>query len=133
MEKWHTTSRYDYILLDAPCSATGIIRRHPDIKLLRTKSDIDKLTRTQSLLLNKAFNLLITGGELLYSTCSILPQENDEVIARFLSSRSDVKQLDISLNGRGKSIVTTQHGLQLLPTIMDHDGFYYAKLRREPR
>jgi len=132
LEKWRTTSRYDYILLDAPCSATGIIRRHPEIKLLRTKSDIDKLTNTQSLLLNKVFDLLVTGGELLYSTCSILPQENEEIIARFLSLRSDAKQLDISLNGQGDNIVHTQHGLQLLPTIMDHDGFYYAKLRREP-
>ena len=130
IEKWQSAIKYHRILLDAPCSATGVIRRHPEIKLLRTKSDIDKLTSAQTLLLNKVFSLLINGGELLYSTCSILPSENDDVIGRFLSSRSDAEKLELELDRRGENIVTTEHGIQLLPTIKDHDGFYYAKLRK---
>ena len=130
LEKWQTTSKFNCILLDVPCSATGIIRRHPEIKLLRTKSDIDILAHKQGLLLSKAFSLLENGGELLYSTCSILPSENDEVIAKFLSSQSGVRQLEINLGQQGESIIPTQYGLQLLPTISNHDGFYYAKLRK---
>jgi 16S rRNA (cytosine967-C5)-methyltransferase len=96
LEKYEPRVKFDRILLDAPCSATGIIRRHPDIKLLRSKGDVDKLSSIQRVLLNKAFDLLNTGGELLYSTCSILRQENDQVIANFLGQDSDRELVNIS-------------------------------------
>ena len=98
--------------------------------LLRAKSDIDKLFRLQSLLLDKVFDLLVSGGELLYSTCSILPQENDSVINDFLSSRPEAEVLPIGSLPETDNHVKTPYGLQLLPTVSEHDGFYYARLRR---
>ena len=128
LENLPCNTRFDRILLDVPCSATGIIRRHPDIKLLRKKSDIDKLSSAQRLLLNKAFGLLKTGGELLYSTCSILLAENDDVIADFLRKHGNAQT--IPLKPPGATSVPTHFGLQLLPTAAAHDGFYYASLKK---
>ena len=122
---------YDRILLDAPCSATGIIRRHPDIKLLRTKSDIAKLANIQRALLNKAFDLLGNGGELLYSTCSILPVENDEVIAAFLQDQPNATCQPVIIRTQSDSYRQTEFGIQLLPTTDQHDGFYYSKLAKK--
>jgi 16S rRNA (cytosine967-C5)-methyltransferase len=120
---------FEKILLDVPCSATGIIRRHPDIKLLRRNSDIDKLCAMQIQLLSAAWQLLKHGGELLYSTCSILPEENENILSRFLSMHKeagDVEIIPIQL----ASGIHGQHGVQLLPGIQGHDGFYYAHLRK---
>ncbi len=117
---------FDRILLDAPCSATGIIRRHPDIKLLRRNSDIDKLCAAQSRLLDAAWMLLDEGGEILYSTCSVLREENEHVITRFIDQRQDVQILPIHIN----SGINLKTGLQLLPTRGGHDGFYFAHLRK---
>ena len=117
---------FNKILLDAPCSATGIIRRHPDIKMLRRDTDIDKLCVTQASLLSAAWELLEQGGELLYSTCSVLPRENEEVINQFVSHRQDVEVIPIEL----ESGINLTHGCQLLPTINGHDGFYYSLLRK---
>jgi len=125
---------FDRILLDVPCSATGIIRRHPDIKLLRHREDIDKLRDVQRVLIHKAFDLLKPGGELLYSTCSILRQENDQVIARFLDTQEDASLIHLNhplADNPGQLLISTDFGLQFLPTIDDHDGFYYAALRKE--
>ncbi len=119
---------FDRILLDAPCSATGIIRRHPDIKLLRRNSDIDKLSTTQLGLLNAAWELLVPGGEILYSTCSVLPEENELLINRFLQERHDVEILPISSSGG----IELSVGRQFLPRKIGHDGFYYAHLRKRP-
>ncbi len=122
---------FDRILLDGPCSATGIIRRHPDIKLLRSKSDVDKLCQTQRVLINKAFDLLTPGGELLYSTCSILPRENDQIVKDLLDSRPDAALLPlppIPAAEASNNILVTTTGLQLLPTADAHDGFFYAKV-----
>ena len=131
LESWQTNQRFDCILLDAPCSATGIMRRHPDIMLLRDKSDIDKLFEIQSLLLGKVFSLLVDGGDLLYSTCSILPQENDRVIEQFLSTQPKAALLPIDPIRESDDLVTTDYGLQLFPTVDEHDGFYYSRLRRK--
>ena len=131
LASWQTNQRFDCILLDAPCSATGIMRRHPDIMLLRDKSDIDKLFEIQSLLLGKVFSLLLDGGDLLYSTCSILPQENDRVIEQFLSTQPKAALLPIDPIRESDNLVTTDYGLQLFPTVNEHDGFYYSKLRRK--
>ena len=107
------------------------MRRHPEIMLLRDKSDIDKLIEIQSLLLGKVFSLLVDGGDLLYSTCSILPQENDRVIEQFLSTQPKAALLPIDPIRESDDLVTTDYGLQLFPTVDEHDGFYYSKLRRK--
>jgi 16S rRNA (cytosine967-C5)-methyltransferase len=120
--------KFDKILIDAPCSATGIIRRHPDIKLLRRNSDIAKLCAMQSRLILAAWQLLVHGGELLYSTCSVLSEENEDMVSRFISDRDDVEVLPIDLNEG----IKLQIGHQLLPTSNAYDGFYYAHLRKLP-
>lgn len=117
---------YDRILLDVPCSATGIIRRHPDIKLLRLDTDIDKLSTTQEELLAKAWSLLCMNGELLYSTCSVLPDENQDIIARFVATNADAKLLPI----RCDSGIASQEGLQLLPTNGGSDGFFFSRIQK---
>ncbi|MCL4135839.1 UNVERIFIED_CONTAM: hypothetical protein GTU68_046671, partial [Idotea baltica] len=112
---WWDGKPFDRILLDAPCSATGVIRRHPDVKLLRKSTDIAKLAELQLTLLNALWPLLKEDGILLYATCSTLPQENDQVILSFLNSN--------------RSMETTA-GRQLFPEVGGHDGFYYALLRK---
>lgn len=128
-DAWWDGQSFDRILLDAPCSATGVVRRHPDIKYLRRPEDINALADTQFQLLNALWPLLNSGGVLLYATCSILPTENKHVIDRFLKQHQDVKivPLDLPLG------FAQQHGWQFLPeqhtdTTPGHDGFYYAKL-----
>jgi len=119
---------FDRVLLDAPCSATGIIRRHPDIKLLRQKSDIAKLADIQRALLHKAFDLLKPGGELVYATCSVLPTENESLISAFLDDCEHAFSLPTTLPGVSDSLIKTSHGVQLLPTPAGHDGFFYARI-----
>jgi 16S rRNA (cytosine967-C5)-methyltransferase len=119
---------FDRILLDAPCSATGVIRRHPDIKLLRQAQDITKLAAQQRTLLRAALGLLAPGGRLLYCTCSLLPQENEEVIQQVLAGAPDVRPVTLPA---GESLapgaLDRVHGVQLLPgTQAGSDGFYYA-------
>lgn len=125
-DKWWTGKQFDRILLDAPCSATGIIRRHPDIKLLRKESDIDKLALQQLTLLESLWPLLKRDGILVYSTCSILPEENYQPIHIFLSQTPDASELSIEANWGLK----TQHGRQIFPIKHGHDGFYYARLHK---
>ena len=121
---------YQRILLDVPCSAVGIIRRHPDIKLLRMESDIAKLAATQEELLAKAWSLLEANGELLYSTCSIIPSENRQVIANFLANQPDAALLPIELPLGNQNAITTREGLQLLPTDRGADGFSFPVCRK---
>ncbi len=117
---------FQRILLDAPCSATGIIRRHPDIKLLRRNSDIDKLAATQLELLNAAWALLAPGGILVYSTCSILPTENEDVMRQFCNATTDAVLIPIEAEwGHGQ-----KYGRQLLPDLVGHDGFYYSRIAK---
>ena len=130
---------YDRILLDVPCSATGILRRHPDIKLLRLDSDIDKLVATQQDLLAKAWSLLSVNGELLYSTCSVLPTENSEVIQRFLDQNADASLLSIedqisvdAIQSGSQQGMFYPQGLQLLPTTGGTDGFFFSRLKKSP-
>jgi 16S rRNA (cytosine967-C5)-methyltransferase len=118
-ESWWDGQPFDRILLDAPCSATGVIRRHPDIKWLRKAADIDALTKLQRQILRKTWSLLKPGGTLLYATCSILPQENDEQITHFLAETNDVELIKVGDN---------DIGWQILPDEKSMDGFYYAKL-----
>lgn len=126
-DKWWNGKQFDRILLDAPCSATGIIRRHPDIKLLRKESDIDKLALQQLALLESLWPLLKRDGLLVYSTCSILPEENYRPIHIFLSQTPDASELSIEANWG----LRTEHGRQLFPVKHGHDGFYYARLHKK--
>ncbi len=123
-DTWWKGQWFDRILLDAPCSGTGVIRRHPDIKLLRRAEDITALAQLQMELLKALWPLLKPGGILLYATCSILPQENSDVIKLFLENHHDAKEKII--NAEWGIPVTV--GRQLFPQPNGHDGFYYAKL-----
>ena len=132
LEDYNPGTTFDRILLDVPCSGTGIIRRHPDIKLLRKQADIDKLGTIQRGLLNKAFDLLKTDGELLYATCSLLPDENDQILRWLLASRSDASLLPVALAVAPSSAAycMTETGLQLFPTLKQHDGFFYSRITK---
>lgn len=115
---------FDRILLDAPCSATGVIRRHPDIKLLRQETDISRLAIIQLEILEAVWPLLKVGGILLYATCSILPDENNEVIKKFLEKNRDATEKKIAFEHG----IAVEYGRQILPGQDGMDGFYYAKL-----
>lgn len=123
-EDWWDGVAFDRILVDAPCSATGVIRRHPDIKVLRQPGDIASLKGVQLNILKKAWSMLAPGGRLVYATCSILKAENAEVIEAFLSNQADASEAPIDAEwGRRLS-----HGRQILPGEEGMDGFYYAVL-----
>lgn len=122
---WWDGNPFDRILLDAPCSGTGVIRRHPDIKWLRRDTDIAKLAATQKGLLHALWPLLARGGTLVYATCSILKAEGEDVIKHFLITHADAKLLPIEAEwGEACSV-----GRRIAPGGA-FDGFYYAKLRR---
>ena len=123
---WWDGQGYDRILLDVPCSATGVIRRHPDIKLLRKPADIAHLVSTQARLLQAMWPLLSPGGMLLYCTCSVLADENSGQIASFLKTHADAAELPIdAVWGR-----ECRHGRQVFPGENEMDGFYFACLTR---
>ena len=119
-DSWVEDQYFDRILLDAPCSATGVIRRHPDIKWLRRDTDIADLASLQKEILEAAWKRLKPGGTLLYATCSILPEENSTQIAKFLETHADARA-ELLPDG-------TEHGLQVLPSECGGDGFFYAKI-----
>lgn len=123
-----TQRPFDRILLDAPCSATGVIRRHPDIKWLRRPEDIAALAAAQRRMLDALWPLLAPSGRLLYATCSLLAEENHLQVAAFLTRRPDARELDLPTDWGRK----TPCGRQLLPTTDGHDGFYYALLEKVP-
>ena len=123
---WWDGKPFQRILLDAPCSATGVIRRHPDIKLTRQAEDISALATLQGELLDALWPTLEVGGILLYATCSVLPEENSANIGAFLARTPGARELDIP----GDFGVKPAHGRQLLPQPDGHDGFYYAKLMK---
>ncbi len=125
-ESWWDGRHFDAILLDAPCSATGVMRRHPDIRFLRRADDIRALATLQGRLLDTLWPLLKPGGRLLYATCSVLHDENDRVIEAFCQrSRARVRVPDVA------SGVASAWGRQLLPELNGHDGFYYALLEKD--
>ena len=106
---------------DRPCSGTGVIRRHPDIKWLRKGQDIAALGELQQDILKNIWSLLKPGGTLLYATCSILPEENSQQVQHFIEKNSDAELVGITDNA-------TDIGWQILPNDNSMDGFYYAKL-----
>jgi 16S rRNA (cytosine967-C5)-methyltransferase len=117
--QWWDGRPFDRILLDAPCTASGVVRRHPDIKWLRRDADVAAFARRQVALLAALWPLVAPGGKLLYATCSVFPEENNEPVARFAASRADAERIGLPEPGGG----------QLLPN-GDHDGFFYALLRK---
>ena len=124
---WWDGSAYDRILLDAPCTATGVIRRHPEIKWLRTADQLKEVTLVQHRLLQRLWPLLKSGGILVYATCSVLMDENRSQITRFLASHDDSENLVVDLprsHDQGP-------GHQILPGEEEMDGFFYARLRKK--
>lgn len=125
--RWWDGLQFDRILLDAPCSATGVIRRHPDIKLHRTDADIARLCDLQARLLDGLWPLLRSGGKLLYVTCSVLPDENGDQIKSFVAREKSAALVPLAVPcsqaGTG--------GYQILPGDCGMDGFYYACLKKD--
>ncbi|MDH5473311.1 MAG: 16S rRNA (cytosine(967)-C(5))-methyltransferase RsmB [Gammaproteobacteria bacterium] len=126
-DDWWDKQMFDRILLDVPCSASGVIRRHPDIKSLRREADMVSLVETQRKILNSIWPLLKPGGRLLYATCSIFKQENEQQMEAFLAMTQDASEILINATwGQARS-----HGRQIFPGEQDMDGFYYAILQKK--
>lgn len=123
-ETWWQGEQFDRILLDAPCSATGVIRRHPDIKWLRRDSDIAALVELQASILDAMWQQLKPGGTMLYATCSILPAENIEQVSAFVARTSDATLIPLQADAYPAS------NWQILPNTEGMDGFFYAKLQK---
>ena len=129
-QAWWDGRPYDRILLDAPCSASGIVRRHPDVRWLRRRGDIATLAIQQLRMLEALWPLLLPGGKLLYVTCSVFPDEGEAVVARFVRETSDCIRLPLTWtwpDGRSEPVA------QLLPqsgASREHDGFFYACLTK---
>jgi 16S rRNA (cytosine967-C5)-methyltransferase len=128
-DAWWDGRSFDGILLDAPCSASGVIRRHPDIKHLRRAADVEALGGLQLAMLEALWPLLRPGGRLLYVTCSVLAAENDALVARFLTGRDDVGEVDLLQNNNIRDLMRDKAcGQQVLPGTAGLDGFYFACL-----
>jgi len=124
---WSDGARYDRILLDAPCSGTGVIRRHPDIKWLRRASDIEAAKARQAALLAALWPTLVPGGRLVYATCSILAAEGDGVIEAFVAQMPEAAVVPIEAEwGRASA-----YGRRIAPGDQGFDGFYYAVLEKK--
>jgi 16S rRNA (cytosine967-C5)-methyltransferase len=129
--EWWDKEPYDGILLDAPCSASGVIRRHPDIKHLRRSVDIAVLAETQIAMLNGLWPTLRPGGRLLYVTCSVLTAENDALVGRFLEGTDDARESTLLQNNNIRDLMRDKAcGYQVLPGTAGLDGFYFACLEK---
>lgn len=117
---WWDGRAFDRILADVPCSASGVVRRHPDIKWLRRASDIARFARAQAEILDALWRVLAPGGKLLYATCSLFAEENERQVAAFAARQEDCMRLPVA----------GAPGLQLLPN-EEHDGFFYALLEKQ--
>ncbi|HET9819986.1 MAG TPA: 16S rRNA (cytosine(967)-C(5))-methyltransferase RsmB [Rhodanobacteraceae bacterium] len=126
--EWWDERPFDRILLDAPCSATGVIRRHPDIKLHRRAADIGPLAREQSRLIGALWSTLASGGKLVYATCSLLRAENEAVVATFLGDHPDAQTLPVEFPAGHAAGA----GWQILPGEGGLDGMFYAVLLKHP-
>ena len=124
--KWTAEQPVDCIVLDAPCSAIGVMRRHPDIRLLRHSTDIEKTVDLQKKILAHMWQQLKVGGTLLYVTCSILKVENEQQMVNFFAEHADAKEIKIEANWG----LTQIHGRQLLPETGYGDGFYYCRIEK---
>ena len=125
---WWDGKPFDRILADVPCTASGIVRRHVDIKWLRREADVASFARQQATILHSLWQLLAKGGKLLYATCSIFHEENQQQVDEFLGRQTDAAQLPLNLESGKTSLINQQQG-QLRPCA-EHDGFYYALLQK---
>jgi 16S rRNA (cytosine967-C5)-methyltransferase len=121
-QQWWDGKPFQRILADVPCSASGVVRRHPDIKWLRRREDIVGFSQQQMRILDALWQLLESDGKLLYATCSVFKQENQQVIEEFMRQHGDAQQLPLAIPGLEQG--------QLLPN-HQHDGFYYALLHKQ--
>lgn len=134
LDAWWEGEQFDKILLDVPCSATGVIRRNPDIKINRKPADINELVVIQRDILTQVWKTLKPGGFMLYATCSLMPEENEQQVHQFLETQLNAKERPLNtLNDHtdiewGKEV---SHGRQLFPTLESHDGFYYCLLQKD--
>ena len=129
---WWDGVPFDRILLDAPCSALGVIRRHPDIRLRKSPSDIDKLPQVQRRLLASVWSMLATGGRLVYATCTLTRSENRDLVGAFLRSTPDAISLPAEQwDGWPQLGEADEYGRQILPGEAGADGFYYAALTKQ--
>jgi 16S rRNA (cytosine967-C5)-methyltransferase len=126
-DAWWDGAPFDRILIDAPCSATGVIRRHPEIRVLRRQADIAPAVALQARLLDALWPMLAPGGRLVYATCSVLRDENDRQIAAFRTRSASAQSRDIVPGWFGLAL---PEGRQNLPGQADMDGFYYAVLEK---
>jgi len=129
---WWDGQPFDRILLDAPCSATGVIRRHPDIRLHRSPADIGRVVATQAHLLNALWPLLAPGGKLLYVTCSILPEENAQQMAAFLARQPDTLVQTLVHPALARYAQFAGAGYQILSGVGNMDGFFYSGVTKKP-
>lgn len=126
LDSWWDGQPFDKILLDAPCSATGVIRRNPDIKINRKPADIEQLTKIQAKLLKQVWQTLKPNGLLLYATCSLMPEENNQQIEHFCAQHSNAEEIKLTAEWG----LALNYGRQLFPTMAGHDGFYYCLLKK---
>jgi 16S rRNA (cytosine967-C5)-methyltransferase len=132
LRRWNSHAPFDRVLVDAPCSSTGVIRRHPDIKLLRRAEDIPALAKVQLEILRTGFRTLKPGGRLIYATCSVLTEENEAIVKNFLSTEPAARSVPLSHSDSSRSAIAPgaiqlEFGVQLLPgAAAGTDGFYYA-------
>ena len=124
---WTAPEQADCIVLDAPCSAVGVMRRHPDIRLLRQSGDIAKTVELQKQILENMWQQLKVGGTLLYITCSILKAENEQQMVNFFASHADAQEVKIDADWGIEQI----HGRQLFPEVGHGDGFYYCRITKK--
>ncbi|MGB1236827.1 MAG: 16S rRNA (cytosine(967)-C(5))-methyltransferase RsmB [Pseudomonadales bacterium] len=127
-DDWWNGELYDHIICDAPCSASGVIRRNPDIKHLRRPEDIHTTAQLQRQILSNLWTMLKPGGSFIYATCSVFPQENEKQIQWFVKENSNAQHIAIDAHWG----LAREYGRQLFPTLNGNDGFYYAKLIKLP-
>ena len=127
LDSWWDLKLYDAVLLDAPCSALGVLRRHPDIRLLRRETDIEGLLEQQKRLLASLWQTVKPGGKLVYATCSILQRENEQQMIDFLAENNNASEQPIEAEwGLARTV-----GRQILPGQHEADGFYYAIINKK--
>ncbi|MCZ6656700.1 MAG: 16S rRNA (cytosine(967)-C(5))-methyltransferase RsmB [Gammaproteobacteria bacterium] len=126
---WWDAIGFDHVLVDVPCSGSGTLRRHPDIKVTRRWTEVESQLELQGRLLGNLWLTLCGGGTLLYCTCSILAEENDGIVGAFVETQADARVIDVKLP-TGQA---TRFGWQLLPTERTTDGFYFALLQKDEK